>query len=316
MALFPIYQYRLHADPIERFIGDQLDCFDPWENSDSHPTRVVIVPKSFHWVNEPQPHTAHQRHHPAKRSVPHAQKFRVQLNVAGYDPKTIKTRVEGQKVIIEAKQEERQSDGDFHVREFRKSYPLPEHAGQSNLLRSSPVSTSSLLDVEHLTSYVTPNHMLLIEIPIRKPDPPASAEPKNLHQFGENRDPLFDYLGFVTSSDFQPRIIDKDNNEKQLEMMLEMKKYQPEEIKVSVKNDELIVKGEHRHDNGNHFERSFFFKSTKLPPGSQIDQLQSFLTDDGHLKIQVPFVAQQASLVNVPEQAQKGQDATQPVAQN
>ena len=141
--------------------------------------------------------------------------------------------------------------------------------------------------------------MLVIEVPIKKPEPPQppanqnKPDEKNLAQFGVHRDSLFDYGGFLTGSDFQPRIVDKDNNEKQLEMSLEMKNYRPEEIKVSVKNDELIIKGEHRHDDANQFERSFLFKSIKLPPGTQIEQLQSFLTEEGHLKIQAPFVAVQ-----------------------
>ena len=149
-----------------------------------------------------------------------------------------------------------------------------------------------------MTSYITPNHILVIEVPIKKAEVEQNlaAQPKNeqenVAQFGEHRDSVFDYPGFLASSDFQPQIVDKENNEKQLEMSVEMKNYRPEEIKVSVKNDELIVKGEHRNTDANHFERSFFFKSTKLPPGTQIEQLQSFLTDDGRLKIQAPFVAQ------------------------
>lgn len=60
-----------------------------------------------------------------------SEKFRVQLNVAGFNPDTIRTRVEGRKVIVEAKQEDRHGDGDFSVREIRKTYELPEHAGKA-----------------------------------------------------------------------------------------------------------------------------------------------------------------------------------------
>jgi HSP20 family molecular chaperone IbpA len=113
-----------------------------------------------------------------------------------------------------------------------------------------------------------------------------------LTQFGQHRDPLFDYTGFLGGSDFQPRIVDKGNNQKHLEMNVGMKNYRPEEIKVSVKNNELIVQGEHQHKDNNRSERSFFFKSTTLPPGTQVDQLESHLTDVGHLKIEAPFVEQ------------------------
>lgn len=161
--------------------------------------------------------------------------------------------------------------------------------------------------------------MLVIEVPIMKPEPPqppaseTKPDEKNLAQFGTHRDPVFDYGGFLTGSDFEPRIVDKENNEKQLEMSMEMKHYRPEEIKVSVKNDELIVKGEHRHNDANHFERSFFFKSIKLPPGTQVEQIQSFLTEDGHLKIQAPFNALQQDQVKAVESQSQSQSQPQPM---
>ncbi|CAF0889066.1 unnamed protein product [Rotaria sp. Silwood1] len=58
-------------------------------------------------------------------------------------------------------------------------------------------------------------------------------------------------------------------------MSIEMKSYKPEEIKVSVKNNELIIKGERRYKDDNSFERSFFFKSTTLPPGTQVEQQEA-----------------------------------------
>ncbi|CAF4298883.1 unnamed protein product, partial [Rotaria sordida] len=53
----------------------------------------------------------------------------------------------------------------------------------------------------HLTSYVTPNHMLVIEVSIRNPEiehrlVQAKKKNQNLTQFGQYRDPLFDYIGF------------------------------------------------------------------------------------------------------------------------
>jgi len=280
MAFFPIHRYRVFDDPFDRFFGDQLDFFDPWHDFDTLPTALSIRPNAFRWVNQPQAliHN-HQTIQPSS-PAPHSEKFRVQLNVAGFNPETIKTKVEGRKVIVEAKQEDRQSDGDYNIRELRKTYELPEHA-----------------DGNHLASYVTPNNLLVIEAPIKNPESErrleqAKNDNQSLTQFGQYRDPLFDYPSFLGGSDFQPRIVDKGNNEKQLEMTVGMKNYRPQEIKVSVKNNELIVQGEHRHKDENRSERSFFFKSTILPPGTQVEQLQSHLTDDGQLKIEAPFVEQ------------------------
>jgi HSP20 family molecular chaperone IbpA len=281
MSFFPIHRYRLFDDPFDRYFGDQLDFFDPWRDLDTFPTALAIRPNAFRWVNQPQSltHSQNRNVQPSSRA-PNAEKFRVQLNVAGFNPETINTKVEGRKVIIEAKQEDRQSDGDYHIRQLRKTYDLPEHA-----------------DATRLASYVTPNKMLVVEVPIQNPEnerrlEEAKKDGRSLSQFGQYRDPLFDYLGFLGGSDFESHIVDKGNNQKQLEMTLGMKNYKPEEIKVSVKDNELIVQGEHRHKDANRSERSFFFKSTMLPPGTQVDQLQSHLNDDGQLKIEVPFIEQ------------------------
>jgi HSP20 family molecular chaperone IbpA len=155
-----------------------------------------------------------------------------------------------------------------------------------------------------LASYVTPDNLLIIEAPIHNPETERRVEQvkndnQSLAQFGQYRDPLFDYNGFLGGSDFQPRIVDKGNNEKQLEMTVGMKNFRPEEIKLSVKNNELVVQGEHRQNDDNHSARSFFFKSTILPPGTQVEQLQSHLTDDGQLKIEAPFVEQKERNIEI-----------------
>jgi HSP20 family molecular chaperone IbpA len=130
MAFFPIHRYRLFDDPFDRFFGDQLDFFDPWRDFDTFPTALSIRPNAFRWVNEPLRLTNNNRGGQASSRAPQSEKFRVQLNVAGFSPETIKTKVEGRKVIVEAKQEDRQSDGDYHTRQLRKTYELPEHAGK------------------------------------------------------------------------------------------------------------------------------------------------------------------------------------------
>jgi HSP20 family molecular chaperone IbpA len=280
LSFFPIHRYRVLDDPFDRFFVDQLDFFDPWRDFDTYPTALTIRPNAFRWINQPQRLTHGSRPSQPSSPAPHAEKFRVQLNVAGFNPETVKTKVEGRKVIVEANQEDRQADGDFNIRQLRKTYELPEHA-----------------DASRLASYVTPNNMLVVEVPIQNPETErrlqqAKNEKQSLTQFGQHRDPLFDYAGFLGGSDFQPHIVDKGNNQKQLEMTVGMKNYRPQEIKVSVKNNELIVQGEHTHKDANRSERSFFFKSTTLPPGTQIDQLQSHLTNDGQLKIEAPFIEQ------------------------
>ena len=147
MAHLPITHYRLFNDPFDRFFGNQLDFFDPWRDFDTFPRRSLTFQNPFRWINEPH-RTTHRWtssfrsssssfgsgnnvHIPVTNTfLPvHSEKFRVQLDVAGFNPETIQTRVEDGKVIVEGKQEDRQFNGDFSLREIRKTYDLPMHAG-------------------------------------------------------------------------------------------------------------------------------------------------------------------------------------------
>ena len=94
MAYFPIHRYRLFDDPFDRFFGDQLDFFDPWHDFDTFPTALAIRPHTFRWINEPLRLTHYRQPTEPMSPQPHAEKFRVQLNVAGFDPQSIKTKVE------------------------------------------------------------------------------------------------------------------------------------------------------------------------------------------------------------------------------
>ena len=146
-----------------------------------------------------------------------------------------------------------------------------------------------------MASYVTPNNMLVIEVPINAPQierrpSQVLADTSALTQFGQFRDPIFDYHGFVASSDFHPRIVDINNGQKQLKMALAVKNYRPEQIKVSVKNNELHVQAENVYNDNNRSERSFLTKSITLPPGTQFEQLRSYLNNDGQLEIEAPFI--------------------------
>ena len=151
MSYFPVTHYRLVNDPFDRFFGDQLNFFDPWRDFDTFPSAFSTFPNSFRWINAPRrfSRSSSSLFHTSSASLPNSitggtsllpipstpspalsEKFRVQLNVAGFKPETIQTRVDGRKVVVEAKQEERHPTGDYSVREFRKSYDLPEHAGR------------------------------------------------------------------------------------------------------------------------------------------------------------------------------------------
>jgi HSP20 family molecular chaperone IbpA len=152
------------------------------------------------------------------------------------------------------------------------------------------------LDIGRITAHLTSDGMLVIEVPIRNSKNEgrlAQAENnknQSLTQSDQSRHSLSAYINLLMNADFHPRIVDKDNNEKLLEMTIDVKKCKPEEIKISVKDNELIIEGEHKYKENRYSKRSRFFKSTTLPVGAQVNQISTKLRDDGQMKIEVPLL--------------------------
>ncbi len=136
---------------------------------------------------------------------------------------------------------------------------------------------------------------MVVEVPYRNlQDERRLEQAKNgdqsLVSSNQYRSSSFDNVGSIEESALQPRILDRGNNQKQLELTVGVNNYRPEELKVSVQNNELIIQGEHQYKDQNRSERSYFFKSTTLPRGTQVDQLQSHYNDGGQLKIEGPIL--------------------------
>ncbi|CAF3919117.1 unnamed protein product [Rotaria magnacalcarata] len=72
-------------------------------------------------------------------------------------------------------------------------------------------------------------------------------------------------------------------------MFLDLSDYQPEDIKVSVQDQELIVKAERKVETDTRKSRTSFFQSTSLPPQTDIENLKSNYID-GKLIIEAPYL--------------------------
>lgn len=151
------------------------------------------------------------------------------------------------------------------------------------------------IDPNGISTRVDSNNKLVVEIPYRNAQNDRRLEQarngdRSLAPYSDYRQSSFTNGGSIDDPPLQTRVFEKGNNQKQLEVTLGVNNYRPEELKVSVRNNELIVEGERQHNDSNRSERSSFFKSTTLPRGTQIDQLQSRYSDGGQLKIEGPLL--------------------------
>ncbi|CAF2890653.1 unnamed protein product [Rotaria sp. Silwood2] len=90
--------------------------------------------------------------------------------------------------------------------------------------------------------------MLVVEVPIRHPeierrlDEAQAEDRKEVAQFGQYRDPIFDFVGFLGDDYVHRRIVETGNNEeKNLEITLPMNNFKPEFVKFSVTDHDLTV---------------------------------------------------------------------------
>lgn len=136
MALTSIHQSRFFDDSFDWFYHDPLDFYDPWIDFELRPLPLTPV-TSIRWIREPtrvkySTTTKSTRSRSVSWSTnppPINDKFRVEFSANGFRPETIRTFVENGKIIVQARQEDRQSSGDYSAREIRKSYELPANAG-------------------------------------------------------------------------------------------------------------------------------------------------------------------------------------------
>ena len=98
-------------------------------------------------------------------------------------------------------------------------------------------------------------------------------------------------------SAFQPQVFTDDLGESRIEMKLDVKNYEPHEIKVSVNGNDLIVQAEHNVDRPpTSSSRAYFYKQVTLPPNTDLSSLSSQYHPDGSLHITAKSSQSQSSL--------------------
>ena len=250
MSLIPEFASRSHFDwdswfrplHLDRHFGPStLDLFDPFDDLDT------LFSRNLTWLQRPD-------FAPLLSRWPFVpQKYRVTVDVAGFRADSIKTDVQNGKVIVTAKEEERQaSDSQDYVRkELRKTYELPPNA-----------------EADKLASFVTRGGKLVIEVPL-KPDE---------RQQGRG--------GHSRLNDLFPRV-SEDNKSVSVSVSLPGH-VDPSKVSVTVKDRDLIVKAEDRTEDKDGVSSYAFYQRRTLPELTDLDAVRC--TMDGHkLTVHAPL---------------------------
>jgi HSP20 family molecular chaperone IbpA len=133
MALFPFYHHHFFDDP---FFFHELDFFDPWFDFNLFPPFVRPTSQFQSYQRQDRlTYSSTKTTNSANKSLEQTpqisppEKFRVQLDIDGFNPDALKKRIEGRKLIVEGKQEEHRNERNYTSRQMRETFELPENAG-------------------------------------------------------------------------------------------------------------------------------------------------------------------------------------------
>ena len=115
-----------------------LDMFDPFDELDH------MIGRNMEWLNKPE-----FMNMPLVPRVP--QKYRIVVDCHGYQPKSIKTEINGDKLTVIGHEEVKHEGEDFSVKQFKRTYRLP-----------------TTCECDKMVSFMTRHGQLVIEMPMRE----------------------------------------------------------------------------------------------------------------------------------------------------
>jgi HSP20 family molecular chaperone IbpA len=222
MSLIPHGFLPRSGFDVDNWLQPTLDIFDPFDEFDN------MLGRNMEWLSKPtfmQPLSILPR-------VP--DKYRVTVDVAGFQPKSIKTEVVNGRLIVTAREElKHDKDGDFEVKEFKKTYTLPKNS-----------------EVDKLSSFVA-GGQLVVEVPLRV---------ERLAQPGED---LFPHV-----------VDNKDGTKSvQMKCSVPLG-IDPSKVHVTCKDRDLIIKAEDKIEKPDRVSRTYYYKRCTLPENTDFDKLR------------------------------------------
>jgi len=210
---------KMFADQWKKSLNT-LDMFDPFDSLDH------TIGRNMQWINRPDFMM------PTMPKVP--QKYRVTLDCAGFNPKSIKTEWNKNVLTVSGRESAKCDEtGDFNVKEFKKTYTMPERA-----------------ECDKMISFMTSDGQLVIEVPLRETE----------------RHQNFDLFPQICDS--------KDGGKCMKMKFTVPENIAPEHIHINVKDRCLIVKAEEKKVKPDGVSTFHYYKKTTLPENTNWDALK------------------------------------------
>lgn len=237
MSLIPHGFFPRSAFDMDKWTDpSSMDLFDTFDELDH------MMSRNLQWLSRPQFETQLQQ-----PLVP--QKYRITLDCVGYLPSSIRTEVKGAKLTVTGKEETKDEHGDFHMKEFKKTYTLPAHA-----------------QADKLAAFMTRSGQLVIEMPLGE-----IAKHSNDDLFPRVVDVAATGGKHVQMKFHVPETID------------------PAKLHVSVKNRDLIVKAEDKVEKPDGVSKFYYYKRTTMPENTDFAGMKCNFHQDHSISIDAPL---------------------------
>lgn len=202
--------------------------------------------RNLQWVNMPESFSELRQMVP---KVP--KKWRVQLDVKGFKPRSIKCNVsdDQRKLVVTAHEgdESKKGTDNYTVRDLRRTFDLPKN-----------------VEADKMVSFVTPNGKLIVEIP----------------QKSEGK----------TQEELWPKIVEGEKGTKNVQLSLHLpESIDPSKVKVTCKDRDLIVQAEEKSETPDTSHQFYFYRRSTLPENTDFTNLKCVMDKNHNLSVTAPI---------------------------
>ncbi|GFS17958.1 major egg antigen [Elysia marginata] len=191
------------------------------------------------------------------------QRYRVRFDVSEFQPEEIQVKVQENKLIVNAKHEEKSAQTSVS-REYSRQVDIP-----------------STVDQDRMQCVLSKDGVLTVEASISQP--PASPDPS----FPVRSSPQMKSLDLGTPVK-NPIITEADGSRK-LRLQVDIGEFRPEDVVVKTMDRKLIVHAEHEEKTSGRTLHKEFNKEYDLPESVDPATIQAYISDDRNLTIEAPL---------------------------
>jgi HSP20 family molecular chaperone IbpA len=201
------------------------------------------------------------------------ERFRVRFDVSEFQPEEIQVKVQENKLIVNAKHEEKSAQTSIS-REYSRQVDIPSSVDQERM--QCVLSKDGILSVDATVTQLSITSSDAI-FPIK------SSPSKSLDMATPVKNPI------ITEAD----------GSRKLRLQVDIGEFRPEDVVVKTMDRKLIVHAEHEEKTSGRTLHKEFNKEYDLPESVDPSSIQAYIADDNKLTIEAPLKPLQRKLYSV-----------------